>query len=125
MSRRAATSRTRLVHRHRELVLGGEAHRRVELLGVAQVRQLHGSDDDLLVGDADADALAEALVLAEQRAQGLGQRLRVGHLAVPDDARLERREGGLLDLHAAVDRHRGGGDAARVDVDAHQVLDSL
>ena len=42
--------------------------------------------DDPLVGDADAHALVEALVLAEQRPQGVGQRLDVGDLAVADDA---------------------------------------
>ena len=31
-------------------------------------RQLDDADDDLLVGDADADALVQALVVAEERA---------------------------------------------------------
>ena len=54
----------RLVERHRDLVLRVEAHGGVELLAVVDRRQLDDADDDLLVGDADADALVEALVVA-------------------------------------------------------------
>ena len=86
ISRRAATSSTRwrrpvgvvddgerlvvehrVLERHRKLVLRLEAHGRGELLGVLEVGQVDDAHDDLLVGQADADALVEALVLAVQR----------------------------------------------------------
>ena len=82
----------RLVDRHRKLVVRVEAHGGLELLRIAQVRQLERPDDDLLVGDADADPLGEALVLAEERAERLRERVGVDDLAVANDARLERRE---------------------------------
>ena len=83
----------RVIERHRKLVLRLEAHRRLELLGVLEVGQLDDAHDDLLIGQADANALAEALVLAIERPQRVRQALDVGDLAVADDPRLERSEG--------------------------------
>ena len=94
----------RVLERHRKLVLRLEAHGGLELLGVLEVGQVDDAHDDLLVGEADADALVQALVLAVQRPQGLGQAVDVGDLAVADDPRLERRERGALDAQTAVDR---------------------
>ena len=87
----------RVLERHRKLVLRLEAHGRLELLGVLEVGQVDDAHDDLLVGEADADALVQALVLAVQRPQRLGQTVDVGDLAVADDPGLERRERGALD----------------------------
>ena len=44
----------RLVERHRDVVLGLEANRRGELLGVLERREIDRAHDDALVGDADA-----------------------------------------------------------------------
>jgi hypothetical protein len=114
-----------VVERHRKLVLRLEAHRRVDLLVVLQVREVDHADDDLLVGESDADPLVEALVRAVQGAQRFGQAIDVGDFAVADDPRLERREGGVLDTQAAVDRNGGGHDAGGVDVEADEVLGAL
>ena len=46
----------------------------------------------------------------------------IGDLAVADDAGLERRGGDALDAQAAVDGHRGGDDAGRVDVEPTRFL---
>ena len=80
MSRRAATTTTsicgvdallggdaadhlvvehRLVERHRDLLLGLEADRGLELLRVLDRRQPQGADDDALVGDPEAHPLGE------------------------------------------------------------------
>ena len=83
----------RLVERHRDLVLRrGSAPRPRAPSRRSSCGSSSGADDDLLVGDADADALAEALVLAEQGARAPRPGLDVGDLAVAHDARLERRE---------------------------------
>jgi hypothetical protein len=114
-----------VLERHRKLVLRLEADGRLELLGVLEVGQVDDAHDDLLVGEADAHALVEALVLAVQRPQGIGQAIDVGDLAVADDPGLERREGGALDAHAAVDRDGRGHDAGRVDVEPDEGLVAL
>ena len=77
----------RLLERHRDLLLGLEAHRGLELVGVLDRRQPQGANDDPLVGDAEADPAAQ-LVLGEERAQRRRQHLGVGHLAVVEDRRL-------------------------------------
>ena len=115
----------RVLERHRKLVLRLEAHGGGELLGVLEVGQVDDAHDDLLVGEADADALVQALVLAVQRSQRFGQALDVGDLAVADDPGLERREGGPLDADAAVDDDRRGNDAGRVDVEPDESLGAL
>ncbi len=111
MSRRAATSTARcaravgrvddperlvlehgLVERHRDLLLGREAHGRVELLAVGDRRKVDGAHDDALVGHADAHPLGQ-LVGGPQRLERVGELVDVGDLAVADDARAERRGG--------------------------------
>ena len=81
----------RAVERHRDLVLGLEADRGLQLLAILQRRKLQDADDDLLVRDADANLLVEALVFPVQRAQRVGECVDVVHLAVADDAGLQRR----------------------------------
>ena len=106
MSRRAATTTTstcgappssagdaaddlvlehRLVERHRHLLLGLEADRRLHLLRVLDRRQAHGADDDALVADPEPHPLGE-LVLGEERLQRRGEALGVEHLALVEGA---------------------------------------
>ena len=82
-----------LVERHRDLLLGLEADRRVELLRVLDRRQAQGADDDALVGDAEPDPLGE-LVLGEEGAQGVGERVGVDDLAVLEGVGGEGRDRG-------------------------------
>ena len=56
----------RLVERHRDLLLGLEADRGLELRRVLDRRQAQGADDDALVGDPEPHPLGE-LVLGEER----------------------------------------------------------
>ena len=107
----------RLLERHRDVVGGLEADRGVDLLGALERRKVEGAHHDALVGDAEADALAE-LVLGEQIAERGGERLDVDDLSVTDDAGGKWRGRGALDLHLARARlHRG--HVARLDVEAH------
>jgi hypothetical protein len=115
----------RVLERHRKLVLRVEAHRGVDLLAVLEEREVDDADDDLLVGQADANALVQPPVGAIERAQRLGEALDVGDFAVADDALLEWGDGGVLDAKAAVDRNGGGDDASGVDVEADEVLGAL
>ena len=114
-----------VLERHGKLVLRLEADGRLDLLGVLEEGQVDDADDDLLVGQADADALVEALVLAVQGPQRVGQAIDVGDLAVADDPGLQRRVGDALDAHATVDRDRRGNDAGRVDVEPDEGLGAL
>ena len=50
----------RLVERHRDVLLGLEADRVLELVGVLDRRQAQRAHGDPLVGDAEADGLAKA-----------------------------------------------------------------
>ena len=107
----------RLVERHRDLLLGLEADRRLELLGVLDRRQAQRADDDPLVADAEPHPLGE-LVLGEERLQRLGEGVGVGDLALVEGAR--RRAGSIAagdHLRRAVDRDLGRGDAAGLDVE--------
>ena len=61
-----------------------------ERLRVVDRRKVERAHDDALVGDAQAHA-ARQVVLGEQRLERLGEGLRVGDLAVPDDARAQMR----------------------------------
>ena len=96
---------------------GLEADRGVDLLGALQRRKVEGAHDDALVGDAEADALAE-LVLGEQVTERGGERVDVDDLAVADDAGGKRRRGGALDLDLARAR-LDGGHVAGLDVEAY------
>ena len=106
----------RLVERHRDLLLGREADRRVQLLRVLDRRQAQGAHDDALVGDAEPHPLGE-LVLGEEAAQRLGDGVGVGDLAVVEGLGRQRRGRGGGDAGRAVDLHFGRGDAAGLDLE--------
>jgi hypothetical protein len=114
-----------VLERHGKLVLRVEAHGRLDLLGVLEVGQVDDAHDDLLVGQADADALVEALVGPVERAQCVGETVDVGDLAVADDPRLERHDADVLHAHPAVDGNGGGHDAGGVDVEPDEGLGAL
>ena len=107
----------RLLERHRNVVLCMEADRRRDLLGVGERRQVDRPRQDPLAGDAQADALAE-LVLLEEAAQGLGERLDVDDLAVAEQARSQGDARSAVDCdgaaHADLDRRGEAG----LDVEA-------
>ena len=75
-----------LLDRDRQRLLGAEADRVLELLRVVDARDLEDADADAVVGDAEPDALARKLVLAEERAQRVGEQLGLAQLAADDDA---------------------------------------
>jgi hypothetical protein len=56
-------------------------------------------------------------VLGEQRLERVGEGLRVGDLAVPDDPGAQRGDGAAGDGDRAVHAHLGGGDVARVELE--------
>ena len=106
----------RLLKRHRDVVGRLEADGGADLLRPLERRQIERAHDDALVGDAQADALAE-LVGGEQVAQRRRESLDVDDLAVADDA------GGQLGARGALDRYVAGpgldgGDVAGFDVEA-------
>ena len=78
-----------LLDRDRERLLGAVADRVLELLRVGDAGDLEDADADPVVGDAEPHALARKLVLAEERAQRVGEQLRLAQLAADDDAVLE------------------------------------
>jgi hypothetical protein len=104
------------------VLLGVEPHGGRELVAVAQRRQVDDADDDLLVGDADADPLAEALVVAPEGAEGPREGVGVDDLAVAQDARLERGDRGAIDRDPPVDPDGGRSDSAGVDVESDELL---
>ena len=106
----------RLVHRHRDVIRRLDADGRGERLRVVDRRKVERAHDDALVGDAQAHA-ARQVVLGEQRLERLGEGLRVGDLAVADDARAQMRDRAAGDGDRAVDAHLGGGDVARVELE--------
>jgi hypothetical protein len=75
-----------VLERHRQLLLGGEADRRVELLRVLDRGQPDRADDDPLVGDPESD-FPRQLVGVEQLPQRRGDAVGVAHLAVLEGAR--------------------------------------
>ena len=111
MSRRAATATTSilrspssfcgvaddlpveygLVERHRDVVLGLEADRRLELVAVLDRRQAQRANGDALVGDAQPDVAGE-LVLGEELLERSAQRLGVDDLALAEDPWRERHD---------------------------------
>ena len=106
-----------LLERHRDLVLGLEADRGVELVLVLDERHAQVRTIDPLVGDADADLLGQ-LVLGEEILQRRRPGLGVGDLTLAGGARLKRGDAGSADRGRAVARHLGRGDAAGLDVEA-------
>ena len=92
----------------------------VELLRVLDRRQPQRPHDDALVGDAEPDPVGE-LVLGEERAQRLGDRVGVGDLAVvegPGGKRGDRRS--PRGARTPLVHDLGRGDAAGLDLEADQ-----
>src|SRR5919198_3097384 len=114
-----------LLDRDRERLLGAEADRVRELLRVDDADDVERAHADPVVGDAEADAAARELVLAEEGLQRLGERLRVAELAADDHPGVERLAGELEELRLAVVRDAGGGQPGRADLEADQALRRL
>ena len=79
----------RLLDRDRQRLLGAEPNGVLELLRVVDARDLEDPDADAVVGDAEPYALARKLVLAEERAQRVGEELGLAQLAADDEAVVE------------------------------------
>ena len=106
----------RFLERHRDLLLGAEADGGVELVGVLDRGQAQGAGDEALVGDPEADLAAEA-VLVEEGAEGGGDGLGLGDLAVAEGLRRQRLDARLDHLrHAVLELGFDRGDAARLDL---------
>ena len=103
------------------MVLGLEADGGGELVGVLDRRDAQGADDDALVGDAEAD-VARQLVAVEEVLQGRGQLVGLLHLALAEDAGVERADPIAAHAHAAIQLELGGGDAGCLDVEADDAL---
>src|SRR5207302_5324986 len=93
---------------------------RRELLLVAQGRELERAEHRALVGDTDADALAEAAA-GEQLAKRLAEGALVRDFAVTDGVGGERQRCGLLGQDRTVYPRLDGGDETRLDVQAGDV----
>ena len=106
-----------LVHRHRDVVRRLGLDQRGERLRVLGRHQVQRADDDALVGDADAHVLGQ-LVLGEEVLEGLGEAGHVGDLAVAEDAGAQARGGAARDGDVAIHGHLGGGEMARVELEA-------
>ena len=102
-----------LVERHRDRLGGLVADGGVALLGVVDARQLDHADDDLLVRDAEPDALRKTGLL-DEALEHLGEPVAVHDLTVTDEA------GGQLEAGAAHDAtgvDLGGCEVATVDIE--------
>ena len=108
----------RLLERHRELLLRLEPDRGLELLLVVDLGQLDHANGDLLARDAEADPLGK-LVLAEERAELLGQAVDVDDLTLVEEAGAESRGRGLDQPRRASAGELGSGDEAGLDVEPH------
>ena len=110
----------RLVHRHRDVIgrggLDGRGQRlRIVIADDVEIERAH---DDALVGDPEAHPLGQ-LVLREEGLEHLRQSDRVGDLAVAHDAGRELGDGAAGQGEGAIDAHFGGGEVARVELEAH------
>ena len=97
--------------------------RGLELLAVLDGRQLDEADDDLLVGDADADALVRG-PCCRGRARA-GRRVRASASTTSPSRTTPGSSGANAarsTFDAAVDGDLGDGDAAGLDVEADEVL---
>ncbi len=113
-------SSTAFDERHRHLVLGLEAHGRLDLLAVVDRRQVERAQHRALVGDAEAHALVQIAVL-EELAQRVREHALVEHLALAHDVRRQRRLGRMPDRDRTVHVRLHGGDVAGLDVQADDV----
>ena len=108
-----------LVHRHRDVVRrglldgGGEGLRVVD--HDVEVERAH---HDALVGDPEPHPLGE-LVVGEERLERLRKSDRIGDLAVAHDAGLELGDRTAGQGEGSVDADFGGGEVARVELEAH------
>jgi hypothetical protein len=105
-----------VVHRHRDVVRRLGAHELLEQLGIVDRRHVERAHHDPLVGDAEAHLGAE-LGVGEQLAQLLGERQRIGDLAVAHDAGAQVGDRALRHCDGAIDRDLGGRDMARVELE--------
>ncbi len=102
---------------HRDVILGLEPDRGLELGLVVDSRQSQAPDGDPLAGDPHPDRLRE-LALREQLLERLAEGIRVGDLPLPEDPGAERDDAELADRRVAVGRGLRGRDAAGLDVEA-------
>src|SRR5205085_12476070 len=107
-----------LLDRDRERLLRAEADRVPELLRVDDADDVERPNADPVARDAEPDAAPRELVLAEERLERLGERLRVAQLAGNDDAGVERLARELEELRLAVVRDARGSQAGRADLEA-------
>ena len=105
-----------LVHRHRDVVRRRGADGLLQRLRVVDHRHVERAHDDALVGHAEADRRRE-IVVGEELAELLGQRDRVGDLAVAEDARTQLGDGALRDRHATLDVDLCGSEVARIHLE--------
>ena len=110
-----------LVEGHGHEVLGLEADRRLELLVIVDRRKPQKAHRDPLARETEADGLGE-LVVCEQLLQNGSELLPIGDLALTHHTGGERHRPEPRNRRMPVGRHLGGGDAARLDVQAHQSL---
>jgi hypothetical protein len=115
----------RLLDRDRQRLLRAVADRVLELLGVVDSCDLEDPDADPVVGDAEAHALARKLVLAEERAQRVGEKHRLAQLATDDDPVLEVVACDLNELGAAVVHDARGCELRGADLEADEALRPL
>ena len=107
----------RLVHRDGDVVRRFAANELVEQLGVVDRQHVERSHHDALVGDPETH-LGGELGAVEQLAQRLGERDRVGDLAVAQRSPGRRSATApLRDRDVAVDRDLGGREVARVQLE--------
>jgi hypothetical protein len=104
-----------LLERHRDRFLGAEADGVLQFRGILDQRQLKAADDYTLVGDPDADALAQ-LVPAEEVLERLGKDIPVDEIALLHHSRREWDDRGAA--HGTAALNLGRGDAFRGDVQA-------
>jgi hypothetical protein len=107
----------RLVERHRDLLLGLEANRRLHLLGVLDRRQAQRAHDHALVADPETHVLGE-LVLGKEAFQRFGEAIRIDDLPLVEDPGRERLDRGRADRRVAVLPDLGRRHAAGLDIEA-------
>src|SRR5580765_3728772 len=115
----------RLVDRNRQRLLGPEADRVSELLGVGDPRDLERADADPVVCEAESNAALRESVLREEFLQCFCKSVRIAQLAADDDSRREGLAGYLQELGAAVVRDARCSELGCADLQAGDPLGSL